>query len=170
MNASMWKVLREVQFGLFITKSYVRWSGVRRRRRRRCPKTKRVPRQNGFMFRCHDATNMKEREKERERERERQLEKYQTYLISKDKNSKVRMHEHVTCKFKCIMGSAQSKPTNTQHSNKVNTHHNTWNIVIMHMWCNAWSFKLIEATPNPKVFTKSHQFWKIPKNSSKTKT
>ena len=32
------------------------------------------------------------------------------------------MHEHVTCKFKCIMGSAQSKPTSTQHSNKVNTH------------------------------------------------
>ena len=24
------------------------------------------------------------------------------------------MHEHVTCKTKCIMGSAQSKPINTQ--------------------------------------------------------
>ena len=34
----------------------------------------------------------------------------------------MKMHEHVTCKFKCIMGSAQSKPTSTQHSNKVNTH------------------------------------------------
>ena len=32
------------------------------------------------------------------------------------------MHEHVTCKYKFIMGSAQSKPTSTQHSNKVNTH------------------------------------------------
>ena len=34
----------------------------------------------------------------------------------------MKMHEHVTCKFKCIMGSAQSKPTSTQHSNEVNTH------------------------------------------------
>ena len=34
----------------------------------------------------------------------------------------MRMHEHVTCKYKFIMGSAQSKPTSTQHSNKVNTH------------------------------------------------
>ena len=32
------------------------------------------------------------------------------------------MHEHVTRKNKFIMGSAQSKPTSTQHSNKVNTH------------------------------------------------
>ena len=34
----------------------------------------------------------------------------------------MRMHEHVTCKYKFIMGSAQSKPTSTQNSNKVNTH------------------------------------------------
>ena len=34
----------------------------------------------------------------------------------------MRMHEHVTCKYKFIMDSAQSKPTSTQHSNKVNTH------------------------------------------------
>ena len=32
------------------------------------------------------------------------------------------MHEHMTCKFKFIMGSAQSKPTYTHYSNKVNTH------------------------------------------------
>ena len=31
-------------------------------------------------------------------------------------------HEHVTCKYKFIMGSAQSKLSSTQHSNKVNTH------------------------------------------------
>ena len=34
----------------------------------------------------------------------------------------MKMHEQVTCKYKCIMGSAQSKPTSTLHSNKVNTH------------------------------------------------
>ena len=79
---------------------------------------KRVSGQNGFTFRCHDATNVRKRE----RGRERQSEKPQTNLISKDKNSKVCMHEHVICKFKCIMGLTQSKPTSTQHSNKVNTH------------------------------------------------
>ena len=68
----------------------MRWSGVRRRRRSRCPKTKRVPGQNGFTFKCHDATNVRKRE----RERERQSKKHQTILISKDKNSKVRVHEN----------------------------------------------------------------------------
>ena len=32
------------------------------------------------------------------------------------------MHEHVTCNSNIIMGSAQSKPTNTHHCNKINTH------------------------------------------------
>ena len=44
------------------------------------------------MFRCHDETNV--RNKERERERERQSEKYQAVLISNDKNRKVRMEEN----------------------------------------------------------------------------
>ena len=34
----------------------------------------------------------------------------------------MKIHEHVTCKYKCIMGSSQSNPTNTQHNNKLNTH------------------------------------------------
>jgi len=42
----------------------MRWNGVRRRRRRKCPRTKRVLGLNGFIFRCHDATNVKERERE----------------------------------------------------------------------------------------------------------
>ena len=50
----------------------MRGSGVKKRRRRRCPETKRVPGQNGFTFRCHDATNVRNKEKERERERERE--------------------------------------------------------------------------------------------------
>ena len=48
----------------------MRGSGVRRRRRRRCLETKRVSGRNGFTFRCHDATNVRNREREGERERE----------------------------------------------------------------------------------------------------
>ena len=69
----------------------MRWSGVRSRRRRICPETKRVPRQNGFMFRCRDATNIKGRER---RKKARQSEKYQTTNISKYIELKVRMHEN----------------------------------------------------------------------------
>ena len=56
-----------------------------------------APKRKGFRDRmdlCLGAMMQLTRERERERERERQLEKYQTYLISKDKNSKVRMHEN----------------------------------------------------------------------------
>ena len=70
----------------------MRWSGIRRTRRRSCLEMKRVQGHSGFTFRCHDATNA------RERERERQSEKYQTVLISKDKNSKLHMHANAwTC-------------------------------------------------------------------------
>ena len=34
----------------------------------------------------------------------------------------MKMHEHVTCKLKNIMGSTKSKPTSTHHCNKVNAH------------------------------------------------
>ena len=46
----------------------MRGSRVRWRRRRRCPRTKRVLRRSRFTFRCHDATNARGREKEKERE------------------------------------------------------------------------------------------------------
>ena len=72
----------------------MRWSRVRWRRRRRCLGTKRVPRRNGFTFRCYDITNVNKRE--RGKERGRQSKKHQTYIISNDKNSKVCIHEHVT--------------------------------------------------------------------------
>ena len=59
-----------------------------------------------------------------EKEREREIIKKAPNKIqyNKYRNSKVRMHENVTCKYKYIKGSAQSKPTSTQQSNKVNTH------------------------------------------------
>ena len=50
-------------------------SGVRWRRRRKCPGTKRVLGRSRLTFRCHNATNVREREKGRERERERERER-----------------------------------------------------------------------------------------------
>ena len=53
-----------------------------------------------------------------------------------------KMHEHMTCKSKNIMGSAQSNPTNTHHFNILSTHLKCINLK-MHMWCKAWWFKII---------------------------
>ena len=57
---------------------------------------KRVIGRSRLTFRCHNATNIRNRERgrERERERERQSETYKVVLISNDKNRKVRMHEN----------------------------------------------------------------------------
>ena len=59
---------------------------------------KRVIGRSRLTFRCHNATNIRNRERgrerERERERERQSETYKVVLISNDKNKKVRMHEN----------------------------------------------------------------------------
>ena len=69
-----------------------RRSGVRWRKRRRCPGTKRVSGQSRLTLRCHNATYIREREKERKRRR--QSEKYQTTNITKYIKLKVRMHEN----------------------------------------------------------------------------
>ena len=60
-----------------------------------------------------------EREEEGEREREREsnikIERIEgTYTW--------KMHQHVTCNSKNIMGSAQSNPTSTHAFNIINTH------------------------------------------------
>jgi len=55
MNASSRKVLKEVQFGLLITKLDVWGSKIRRSG---CPGTKRVPEWCRLTFRCHDANNV----------------------------------------------------------------------------------------------------------------
>ena len=44
----------------------MRWSGIRRTRRRSCLEMKRVQGHSGFTFRCHDAINVRKRERERE--------------------------------------------------------------------------------------------------------
>ena len=120
MNAASWKVLREVRLGLLIMELDMGGGRIRGR----CPRTKRILRRSGFSFRCHRATN---REKERKRERERQRRrKAPTQINIKIKINEGtyawKMHEHVICKLKNIMGSTQSKPTSTHHCNKVNTY------------------------------------------------
>ena len=70
-----------------------------------------------------DTTNVNNREGEKER----QSEKSQTFSnisnILKKSMYAWEMHEHVTCKENCIMGSAQSKPISTQ---TYSTHLNAW--------------------------------------------
>ena len=70
-----------------------------------------------------DMTNVNNREGEKER----QLEKSQTFSnisnILKRSTYAWEMHEHMTCKRNCIMGSAQSKPISTQ---PYSTHLNAW--------------------------------------------
>ena len=59
-----------------------------------------------------DTTNVN---KFRGRRREEQSEKFQAIQIyEKESTYAWEMHEHVTCKIKSIMGSAQSNPTSTQ--------------------------------------------------------
>ena len=70
-----------------------------------------------------DTTNVNNREGEKER----QSEKFQTFsnISNKLKGSTYawEIHEHVTCKGNCIMGSAQSKPISIQ---TYSTHLNAW--------------------------------------------
>ena len=81
-----------------------------------------------------------------------------------------KMHEHVTCKSKNIMGSAQSNPTSTYHFNIVSTHLKCMNHLkkckcdVMHE--HLRSFK---QNPNQKFcknfinFEKPQKFSKSPK-------
>ena len=75
----------------------------------------------------------------------------------------MKMHEHVTCKYKCIMGSAQSKPTNTHHSNRVNTHLKCMkHCYNAHVILKNWA-KTSLILKNLKTFQKSqklgHKMW-----------
>ena len=63
----------------------------------------------------------------------------------------MKMHEHVTCKYKCIMGLAHSKPTSTQHSNEVNTHLKCMKHRYNAHGMQCMKLKLNEATPDPKI-------------------
>ena len=80
----------------------------------------------------------------------------------------MKMHEHVTCKLKNIMGSVQSKPTSTHHCNKVNTHLkcmiHRYNANVMQCMMFYNSFK---QNPTQK-FCKNLINFENPKNFSKT--
>ena len=52
------------------------------------------------------------RRKEEQLEKSQEIQIYQIY--GKESTHAWEMHEHVTCKIKSIMGSAQSNPTSTQ--------------------------------------------------------
>ena len=73
-------------------------------------------RRSRLTFRCHDATNVNKRE--RERGREKHPKKHQSQSIYKNIENVsyiyMKMHEHVMCNIKNIMGSAQSNPTSVQ--------------------------------------------------------
>ena len=58
-------------------------------------------------FLCLGAITQSIQERERERTKN-------TTQVQKRKEKKERMHEHVTCKIKSIMGKTQSKPNSTQ--------------------------------------------------------
>ena len=85
MNATFVEVLKEVRFGLLITKPDVERNG---RIRRRSPRTlKRIPNRSGFaLFRCHSAVYLRERERERERENKTQHNTTQLRIGMKRKN------------------------------------------------------------------------------------
>ena len=76
----------------------------------------------------------------------------------------MKIHEHLTCKFKYIMGSAQSKPTSTHH----------FNIVMTHLKCKCDAMhdhlKTFKQNPTQKFhknfinFGKTPKFFKNPKS------
>ena len=62
-----------------------------------------------------DTTNVNKfrgRRREEQSEKSQEIQIYQIY--EKESTYAWEMHEHVTCKIKSIMGSAQSNPINTQ--------------------------------------------------------
>ena len=86
----------------------------------------------------------------------------------------MKMHGHVTCKFKCIMGLAQSNPNSTQNSNKVNTHlkcmkhcYNAHVTQCIKFQTTFWLNPSQKSSKNFIDFEKSQNFPKIPKVRSK---
>ena len=70
---------------------------------------------------------------ERERSREREIKKKEqnTIQVQNRKDGKERMHEHMTCKNKDLMGDTQTNPISAH--NRDNQAHKS----IMHLECNA---------------------------------
>ena len=120
MNALSREVLKEIRFGILITELDRK---RRRIRRSGCPGMKRVLGWSRFVFGCHRSRLTQTEEREREKETIRKVPSSKIYQNILNRTYVcMGMHEHRTCKSNCIIGSAQSNPTNTQVCNKVNTH------------------------------------------------
>ena len=83
--------------------------------------------QDGVDFLLGAMMQLTERMREREREGERHNQKKSQYnsIYKNIENVKyvcMKMHKHVICNSKNIIGLAQSNPTSTHACNKVNTH------------------------------------------------
>ena len=71
-----------------------------------------------------DTTHINRRKGRERKDNQKSLKQHQIYqLYWKESTYAWEMHEHVTCKTNCIMGSAQSKPIITQTDS---THLNAW--------------------------------------------
>ena len=88
-----------------------------------------APKRRGFRdgvdFYLGSIEQLTERKRERERGGGDKQKSTNTFNINKIKKNGTyawKMHEHVTCKSKNIMGSTQSNPTSTHHFNIVSTH------------------------------------------------
>ena len=80
-------------------------------KKKKMPWNERVSGRNGFTFTCHDATNVRNKERGREKDNQKSTNKIQ---YNKYRNLKVRMHEHVTCKYNASW--AQPNPNLTAHN------------------------------------------------------
>ena len=71
-----------------------------------------------------DTINVNRRRGRERKDHQKSPKQHQIYQIYwKESTYSWEMHEHVTCKTNCIMGSAQSKPISTQTDS---THLNAW--------------------------------------------
>ena len=165
MNTTFLEVLKEVHLGILIIEPNMRWN--RRKSKRGWPRTTaKVSSWSGFLlFGCHkEVLCVCVREREREREKER-IETQHKFRIERRKRMHAwKMHEHVTCKSKHIIGDTQSNPSNTHINNQAHTSNYAWNIVIVQMECKVWAYDVRFTTPNPQYYKKL----KNPKNIEKT--
>ena len=112
MNASSREVLRKCLKGVIITEPNIRrW----RISRWRSTGTKRVRAGVDLRLSAIDTTNVNRfrgRKREDPSKKSQAIQIYQIY--GKESTYAWEMHEHVTCKIKSIMDSAQSNPISTQ--------------------------------------------------------
>ena len=165
MNVASWEVLKEVRFDLLITEPDVGRSGVRWKRRRRCPRTKRVLGRSRLTLRCHYTTNVRG---EKERKRGRQSEEYQTTDISKYIDAwkcKNMWHANLNASWAHPMQTSQhTAEQQSKHTSKCMKH--CYNASVMQ--CMRLQTHL--SNTHPKNCTKPSSILKNPKIFKQPKT